>query len=218
MDKSYKNQEDERKRVARDLHDSLAAILAAVKFDIEDTLQLLRNDGKDKKAVPPLEDALANIQNVFEEVRRIYMDLRPALLDDLGIQAAVKWFVREFQNVYSRIRVEQEINIEEREVPDPLKIILYRIMQEAFNLVARDGKADLIRLSLERREDRVEMTISGNGDGLNAQQPGDVNQPRKGFGLLWMRQKIELSGGSLKIISLEGGETVIRASWPIPRP
>jgi len=209
-------QEDERKKVALDLHDSLAAVLAAVKYNIEGALQLLRNNGMDKKAVPSLEHALADMQNIFEEVRRIYMDLRPALLDDLGIQATVSWFIREFQKGYPHIRVENEIEIEEREVPAPLKIILYRIMQEAFRLASRHSQADVIRLSLGRRKERIEMTIRDNGDGFKAGQPPEANLPRKEYGLLWMRERVELSGGSFEIESLKGGETAIRASWPTP--
>lgn len=216
-EKLLSTQEDERKRVALDLHDSLAAILAAVKFNVEGAIQQLRNDETDKKVVPSLEHALANIQNIFEEVRRIYMDLRPALLDDLGIQATVNWYVREFQKLYSHIRVEKEIHIEERDVPEPLKIILFRIMQEAFSLVARHSEADLIRFSLGRMEDRMEMTIRGNGDGFNIEQAPEANQPRKEYGLLWMRERVELSGGSFKIEFLKGEETVIRASWPMVR-
>ena len=210
-------QEDERKRIALDLHDSLAAILATVKFNVEGAIQQLRNDETDKKVVPSLEHALANIQNIFEEVRRIYMDLRPALLDDLGIKATVTWFIREFQKIYPHIRVEKEIHIEEREVPEPLKIILFRIMQEAFSLVARHSKADLIRFSLRRMEDQMEMTIRGIGDGINIGQAPEANQPRREYGLLWMRERVELSGGSFKIESLKGEETVIRASWPLAR-
>jgi signal transduction histidine kinase len=167
--------------------------------------------------VSPLEQALANIQNIIEEVRRIYMDLRPALLDDLGIQAALNWFIREFQKVNPHISVEKEVDIDERDVPEPLKIVLYRVVQEAFSIIAKHSKKGLIRFSLGRRKDRMEMTIRDNGDGLNLEQALDVNQPRKGFGLLWMRERIELSGGSFEIESLKGGETVIRASWPIAR-
>jgi signal transduction histidine kinase len=210
-------QEDERKKVAVDLHDSLTAVLAAVKYNIEGTIQLLRDREMDKKAVPPLEHALADIQNIFEEVRRIYMDLRPALLDDLGIRAAVSWFIREFQKVYPQIRVEKEMNIEEKEVPEPLKIILYRIMQEAFRLAAGHSQADVIRFSLGRRNDRIEITIRDNGDGFEAGEPPDANLPRKEYGLLWMRERVELSGGSFEIESLKEGETAIRASWPTAR-
>ena len=210
-------QEDERKKVARDIHDSLAAILAAVRFNVEGAIQLLRNDETDKKVLPPLEQALANIQNIFEEVRRIYMDLRPALLDDLGIQATVNWFIREFQKLYPHIHVEKEIHIEEKEVPEPLKIILFRIMQGAFSLVARYSKTNLIRFSLRRMEDRIEMTIRGNADGIHIEQTPDGNQPRREYGLLWMRERVELSGGSFKMESSKGEETVIRASWPLTR-
>ena len=209
-------QENERKKVARDLHDSLMAILAAAKFDIEATLQLLQGDGTDKKVTAPLEHAVATIQNIFEEVRRIYMDLRPPLLDDLGIQAAISWFIREFQKVYPRIRVERDIDIDESNLPEPIKIVVYRVLQEAFINVAKHSKADRVHFSLVRRDHRMEMTIEDNGEGFNVGQTLDVNHPQNGFGLLLMREKIELSGGSLKIISSEGGETVIRASWPIP--
>ena len=213
-EKLLTGQEDERKNVAVDLHDSLAAVLAAVKYNIEEAIQLLRNNGMDKKAVPPLEHALADVQNIFEEVRRIYMDLRPALLDDLGIQATVSWFIREFQKGYPHIRVENEIGIDEREVPAPLKIILYGIMKEAFHLAARRSQADFIRFSLVRRKDRIEMTIRDNGDGFKAGGPPDVDLSRRGYGLLWMRERVELSCGSFEIESLKEGETAIRASWP----
>ena len=216
-EKLLTGQEDERKNVAVDLHDSLAAVLAAVKYNIEEAIQLLRNNGMDKKAVPLLEHALADVQNIFEEVRRIYMDLRPALLDDLGIQATVSWFIREFQKGYPHIRVENEIGIDEREVPAPLKIILYGIMKEAFHLAARRSQADFIRFSLVRRKDRIEMTIRDNGDGFKAGEPPDLNLPRKEFGLLWMRERVELSGGSFEIESLKEGETAIRVSWPTAR-
>jgi signal transduction histidine kinase len=167
--------------------------------------------------VAPLEHAVATIQNIFEEVRRIYMDLRPALLDDLGIKAALSWFIREFQKGYPHIRIERDIDIDESNVPEPLKIVVYRVLQEAFINVAKHSKADRVHFALGRRDDRVEMTIKDNGEGFNVGQTMDVNHPRKGYGLLLMREKIEISGGSLKIISLDGGETVIRASWPIPR-
>jgi len=216
LEKLFTVQEDERKRVARDLHDSLMAILAAAKFDIEGTLQLLREDGTDKKVVAPLEHAVATIQNIFEQVRRIYMDLRPVLLDDLGILATLSWFIRDFQKIYSHIRVENEIEIEERQVPAQLKTILYRIMQEAFGLLARHSQADFIHFSLGRRKERIEMTIRDNGNGLKTGQPPDVNLTRKEYGLLWMRERVELSGGSFEIESLKGAETTIRASWPMP--
>ncbi len=209
-------QEEERKSIAQDLHDSLSAILAAVKYNIEWAIQLLRNDRGDK-ALPSLDYALTDIQGIFEEVRRIYMDLRPSLLDDLGIQATVSWFIREFQKNHPHIRVENEIEIPEREVPEPLKIILFRIMQEAFRLAARHSRADVIRFSLGRKKDRIEMTIRDNGDGSKAGQPGDVNLPRKEYGLLWIRERVELSGGSFEIESSKEGETAIRASWPTAR-
>ncbi len=85
----------------------------------------------------------------MEEARRIYTGLRPSMLDDLGIIATIGWFCREFQKTYAGICIEQEIDIDEEDIPEPLKIVIFRIVQEALNNIARHSKAELVSLSLE---------------------------------------------------------------------
>jgi signal transduction histidine kinase len=109
------------------------------------------------------------------------------LLDDLGIIATISWFCREFERLYSDIRIEKEINIEEREVPDSLKTVIFRILQEALHNVAKHAKAGLVRVALTKADD--------------------------GFGLTSMKERAELSGGSFTIESTPGAGTTIRASW-----
>ena len=200
-------QENERKRIARELHDGIGQTLAAIKFGLESKLGQMR-----KGAAPPgvsIESIISLAQNGIEESRRIQMDLRPSILDDLGILATLSWFTREFQKVYSHISIEKGIDIQENEVPDSLKIALFRVMQEAMNNIAKHSKADRVRLSLRKIEDRIELSIEDNGVGF------DLENYRKGLGLTSMRERTELSGGSFAIESTPGKGTVIKASWPI---
>jgi PAS domain S-box-containing protein len=209
-------QEDERKKVAQDLHDSLGAALAAVKYNVEGVIQMLGGERGVERMITSLKNALLNIQYMIEDVRRIYTDLRPSVLDDLGIEATVKWFTREFQNVYPHMGIEKEIAIEDHAIPQRLKIILYRVIQEAFTSIAKHSKGDLIRFSLGRRGDRIEMVIKDNGVGFDAKE-AILGDPRgSGPGVLGMRERVELSGGYFKIESSKGTGTVVRASWPIP--
>jgi signal transduction histidine kinase len=97
-------------------------------------------------------------------------------------------------------------------VPDPLKAVIYRILQEAMNNVAKHSKANLVSTSLRRKKDgRIELVIEDNGTGFN------MESVKKGLGLGSMRERAELSGGSFDIESVKGKGTVIRASWPIGR-
>jgi len=142
--------EDERKRIAGEIHDTLGSYLAAIKFKAEAAVQ---QKGKNADAaVESLETALPVIQECIEECRRIQQDLRPSTLDDLGLLAALSWFCRRFETIYSHIRTEQTIQIEEDEIPNNLKIVIYRVAQEAVNNIAKHSKADLIRLSLRKAD------------------------------------------------------------------
>lgn len=138
------------------------------------------------------------------------MNLRPALLGDLGLLPTIGWFVRDYQKTYPHIRVEKQTEIEETQMPDPLKPVIYRILQEAMNNIAKHSKANRVSISLMRkRGDRIELVIEDNGIGF------DTESVKKGLGLGSMRERAELSGGLFDNESVKGKGTVIRASWPI---
>jgi PAS domain S-box-containing protein len=201
-------QENERKRIARELHDGLGQVLTAIKFKVENALQQEAED-QNISQEKSLETVIPMIRESIEEVRRIQMDLRPSTIDDLGILATIGWFTREFQKVYSHIQIEKQLDLQEAEVPNPLKIILYRITQEALNNIAKHSKADRVRLSLKKKEDGIELVVEDNGSGF------DINNFKKGFGISSMRERTELSGGAFEIRSTPQKGTVIRASWPV---
>ena len=98
-----------------------------------------------------MQDLSSNVAQSLGEVRRIMTDLRPSVLDDLGIMPALNWFCREYQKTYSHISVEKQIGIEEHEVPDSLKTPIFRISQEAMNNIAKHSKASLVNLFLQER-------------------------------------------------------------------
>jgi signal transduction histidine kinase len=200
-------QEAERKRIAREIHDGLGQTLTAIKFGLQSKLSQMGGG-----VAPPgtsIENIISLTQIGIEESRRIQMDLRPSVLDDLGILATVGWFSREFQKVYSHISVEKQISVEENEIPESLKTALFRVMQEAMNNIAKHSKADLVRLSLRKIEDRIELSIEDNGAGFN------LENIRRGLGLTSMRERAELSGGTFVLESATGKGTTIKASWTV---
>lgn len=208
-------QENERKRIAHEIHDSLGACLGAIKFKVEDALQKAKTKSQSLVTEEQLETVVKMVQECAEESRRIQMDLRPSILDDLGILPALSWFCRRFQTIYSDIHIEQEISIQEDEVSDSLRTVIYRISQEALNNIAKHSKADLVNLSLRKADGKIHLAIQDNGQGFDVNGVLSAESYRRGLGLGSMRERAELSGGSFAINSARGKGTTIRASWPI---
>ncbi len=209
-------EEKERKRIARELHDGIGQALSAIKFSVENSLRELRNSPEHAE-LNSLEAVIPLTQKTIEEVRRIVQDLRPSILDDLGILATINWFCREFQNVYSSIRIKPDIAIQENDIPSPLKTAIYRILQEALNNVAKHSQADLVQLSLQKTNEGVELTVYDNGTGFNLPETISLIPSRRGFGLASMRERAELSGARFQIQSAEGEGTTIRVVWDAKR-
>jgi len=187
--------------------------LAAIKFGTEKALGQLSQRAS-RKIRQPLEAIISMVQNGIEEVRRIQMSLRPPTLDDLGILATISWFCRQFQTIYSGIRIEQHIDIQEHDVPDPLKTVIYRVMQEALSNIAKHSQANLVRLFLRKADGAIELAIEDNGMGFDLEDVLSVESSQRGMGVSSMKERIELSGGSFAIKSATGAGTIIRASWP----
>ncbi len=206
-------QETERKRIALEVHDVLGSSLSAIKFKVEEALHN-SNNGKSARLVESLEAVIPLVQDTIEEARRIQSDLRPPMLDDLGIIATFSWFCRRFESIYSGIRVERGISIQEEEVPDYLKIGLFRIAQEAMNNIGKHAGATRVHLGLRKVEGQIELTIRDNGEGFEPESLYNGNL-KKGLGLASMKERAEFSGGTFCLESSAGKGTVIRAVWPV---
>ena len=207
-------EEAERKRIARELHDGIGQALSAIKFSVENSLRQLVNEA-DHSELKSLEAVIPLTQKTIEEVRRIVKDLRPAILDDLGILATINWFCREFQNIYAGIRISRKIGIQEGDIPSPLKTVIYRILQEALNNIAKHSRADRVQLSLEKSDSRIALKIQDNGVGFDLAKTISLKPSQRGFGLASMRERAKLSGAAFDIVSTVGKGTAIRVAWEI---
>jgi len=210
-------QENERKRIVRELHDGLGQVLTAIKFKLGHAVRKTKEDGR-KVDAESMESLLPMIQQGIDEARRIGMDLRPSMLDDLGVLATIGWFCREFQRVYSNITLRKELEFKEHDVPDLLKTVLYRVLQEALNNIAKHSQADLVSIRLTKIGDRMELLIEDNGRGFDPKEVLARDSSSRGFGLSSMRERTELSGGWFQLESSEGRGTAIRASWSLSQP
>jgi len=208
-------QEEERKRLAGEIHDTLGASLSAIRFKVDSALQHLGEPGD--PVAQSLRSIVPVIQEGIDDCRRIQMDLRPSILDDLGLLATLSWFCRRFQTIYSGIRIEQGIEIQEGDVGQPLKIVIFRITQEAMNNIAKHSKADLVRLSLRKTGGKIELLLQDNGRGFNVKEARSLDADKRGSGLASMKERTKLSGGSFAVESAEGKGTVISASWPLDK-
>jgi PAS domain S-box-containing protein len=205
-------QEDERKRIAGEIHDALGSALAGIKMMAEKALEQLEK-GPDASA-DTLNRLILLIGESCNECRRIQTDLRPPILDDLGLAAALSWHLRNFEETYPHIRIERKIAVEEADVPATLKSTIYRLAQEALNNVAKHAEATLVFFSLKGSSKGIDLAIADNGLGFDVDEILGEREGRPGLGLKSMRERVGLTGGAFEIRSARGKGTTILASWP----
>lgn len=202
-------QEEERGRVARELHDGISQILVGVRFALDNARRRLAR-GDEDGAAPPLDKGIEALGSAISEVRRISRDLRPGALDDLGLGPALKTLTDEFRD---RTGIKTEFNtvVFRNRLDQEAKIALYRIAQEALTNIERHSGADRISIDLRGHKTGATMRITDNGRGIPAQQS------RQGLGLRNMQERIEQLDGTLRIGSPRGlqGGTVIEVRLPL---
>jgi PAS domain S-box-containing protein len=204
-------QEEERKRIARDLHDTIAQNLAAIKVLLSDQFNQMKQ-GESSSGVR-MEKILSAVESSIQDLRRIMTDLRPSILDELGVIAAIRCHCGRFHEIHPHIRVEKKIEIKESTIPDSLKTVIFRILQEAMNNIAKHSRADRVRLFLGEKDGKIAMVIEDNGRGFDVNKAFAPKGSGKGLGILGMKERTELSNGSFMIESRKGSGTIIRLSW-----
>ncbi|WP_310451938.1 PAS domain S-box protein [Sulfuritalea sp.] len=195
--------EEERARIARELHDEMGQALTALRID----LGWLRNKCQPlgAPAVERVGTALGVVEHSIVSLRRISEDLRPAMLDSLGLAAAVEHHVTQFSE-RTGIACRLNMNREEFELDDRLATTVFRIVQETLTNVARHAGASEVTVRIDEVDDGIRLTIQDNGRGIS-----DAKD-KKTFGLLGMRERIAMLGGRLEIHSRPGKGTRI-AGW-----
>jgi len=201
-------QEEERARLAHDLHDELGSILVSSKMDMSWAYNRL----KDKE--PLVAQRLARAMTVIDEgvdiKRRIIEDLRPTVLDNLGLPAALEWYVNQIGQ-RGNLKCTLSIDPAEVDLPDAVGIALFRVVQEALTNIVRHANAANAWITMEYRDDRMLLTIRDDGAGL----PKGAERKRLSHGILGMRQRITSLRGEFAIDSPAGGGTVVRVSVPL---
>jgi len=203
-------QESERKHLSIEIHDSIGGKLAGIKYSLEKTLYDIHHDNKSLEH--SLQEILAIVHGTIEEAQRITKNLHPSIIYDLGLLSAMKSFCREFQDIYSDISVNLNFDFKENQLAESIKILIYRVMQEAFNNVAKHSGADRIDLAIEQKADRVIVSIYDNGKGFDLETVIEDDK-LQGIGLKSMSERTELFGGKLHLKSKPGCGTLVRASW-----
>jgi PAS domain S-box-containing protein len=206
-------QESERKLVSQELHDGIGGKLTAIKYSLEKILTEINQSPRE--LADSLNDVLSILHDTIDETQRIYRNLHPSILDDLGLKAAIRSVCREFNEIYSHIGVENKIDIKEELLSDSLKILIYRILQETMNNISKHSHADHVNVSLRQSEKVIELIIEDNGVGFDLDEIHEKEIFEKGFGLKNIKERTELFGGTLTVISASNKGTVIRASWSI---
>ncbi len=203
------SQEAERARVARELHDGVSQWLVSVKYLFESALERARRSGSDAELARSLDAGAQRLREVLGEVRRISHDLRPALLDDLGLARALEHLAREWGQ---RSGVAVEVTCDDAgEVPEAVATALFRVAQEALGNVERHAQARQVRLRLERRGTGLRFELEDDGRGFDADAL--MRSPRAGLGLTHMRERVESLGGRFEIASSAAG-TRLAAGFP----
>jgi signal transduction histidine kinase len=208
-------QENERRRVSYDLHDNVWQTLLTIRFNIESLFS--RQDDVDRTALHnKSKEVMADILGAVGRIRSMQGDLWPYVLDDIGILATIDWYCRDFEKNHPGLKVENRIGIGEDEVPSAVKIVIYRVMQEAMSNVVKHSQATRVSLSLINKDHSVELAIVDNGIGFDPEEMFVKRNPLGGSGLLSVKARTELSGGILGVESVKGNGTTVRASWSLP--
>jgi signal transduction histidine kinase len=193
-------QEEERKRIARELHDETCQTITALKMKLD---------------AAGMKDAQAMASRSLDELHRIIYALRPSILDDLGLLPAIRWMAQhDLEPRGVKVRCEFE-ELTER-LPFALEIAVFRAVQEAINNVARHARAETVLLEVAVNRGVLEIDIEDDGCGFDVLEVGEPSATGRGLGILGMHERMELIGGSSTVTSSLGSGTRVSLRVPLP--
>jgi signal transduction histidine kinase len=204
--------EEERTRIAREVHDGLGQALTGCKLDVSWIAGKLSRD--QKQLLEKTKKLAAHIDSTIQMVRRIATELRPGILDHLGLAAALEWQANEFQT-RTGIRCEVHADIEDLNLDADMNTAFFRIFQETLTNIIRHAGATHVLVHLKEKDGRVIMEVRDNGRGISKAEISNT----KSMGLLNMRERAGLLGGDFKISRVpRGNGTMVTVSIPLDRP
>jgi len=204
-------QEEERRRVAREIHDGPAQAMANIVMRADYCTRLYRIDPE--KVVEELAALQQLVRSCLDEVRKIIFDLRPMALDDLGLVPALKRFLKQYEEQYG-LAVEMVFFGQSERLAPPIEVSLFRVVQEALNNVRKHAQASRVLVKVEVTPGRVNLLVRDNGRGFDVESVLN-GEERRGYGLTGMRERIALLRGQIKFRSVPGQGTSIIISVPL---
>ncbi len=202
--------EDERTRISREIHDELGQSLTALKIDLS---WLLKRLSKEQKPLVEKVELMSNLIDMnIQTVKRISAELRPGLLDDLGLPAAFEWQAEDFQK-RTGIHCEVRIHPEDIALDRNLSTAIFRIFQETLTNVVRHAKAKNVGVTLTKKKEEVLLEVKDDGKGITEKQ---ISSP-KSIGLIGMRERVHFFGGGVKISGKKDKGTVVTVTIPIKK-
>ena len=200
--------EEERTNLAREIHDELGSLLTGLKIDLSWLAK--RNSREQELLLAKVKSMYELVDEAIQTVKRISTELRPGVLDDLGLSAAIEWQAQELER-RTEIKFEFTSSPKDIVLDRDRSTAIFRIFQEALTNVVRHANATKVRISLKQDGDRVALRIRDNGKGIDEKQLSDP----KAFGLIGMMERAMSCGGEVKISGIHGKGTVVAVSIPL---
>ncbi len=202
-------QETERRRLAREMHDEIGQALTVAQLNLQTTLVDLREPSKAR-----LKESLDAVERVLEQVRNIALNLRPSMLDDLGLEAALRWYVKR-QAGCTGLKYELHVETLERRLDPVLETECFRVAQEALTNVARHAKAHVVQVELRQAEGQLHLRVRDDGIGFDVAAVRNAAVQGKSLGVLSMEERASLAGGDLEFKSTPGHGAEVHAWFPL---
>jgi signal transduction histidine kinase len=203
--------ENERKRISSELHEGLAQTLGAAKLFLEKA-SLIQSNNEPSIDLAPLKKTIAILQDAIQEVRQLAMELRPTTLDEFGLIKTIDWLCSEFNVIHTNIQLKKNIEVNEENIPTPLKTIIYRVIKEGLANIGNQGLADDVTLTVSQNNNILSLSLEDNALAYHA--ANDEEDSDKEIALTTIRERIMLTGGQFKVQSNHKGGTIMTAEWP----
>jgi signal transduction histidine kinase len=206
-------QEEERKRIARELHDETSQVVASLNASLEAAVFLLPADIAKAKSM--VEKAQALSVNILDDVHKLIYELRPSVLDDMGLVAAARWLAEEKLEAVG-IAVKFKTVGRQKRIEPRIEVTLYRVIQEAVNNIARHSGAKNAGITLHLKKNSITVLIKDDGRGFDVNEAISSKERPRGLGLEGMKERVAIVKGSLEINSdRSGGGTEITIEIPL---
>ena len=203
-------QEAEKRNISVELHDEIGQMLTAIKID----LQRIRNNFEKNEITILVDDCSKLVEKTISVVRNLSRELRPSIIDDLGLAASLRWYTDQFHQ-RTGVTIKTRIKKVDEAMPPECAITLFRICQEALTNIAKHSGADYVKITLYKHKSFITLTVEDNGKGFDLQKALRLASKGKSLGLLGMQERAELLGGKFRIKSAPGSGTLIKATCQV---